>query len=142
TMTAADGDLYLAAVSYRGNVGVQGVSGLGLAWSEVATQCSGRNATGVSVWRALGTPSGDGAVTATLDSQAASAVLTVTRYSGVDAASLGNVVTANSHGPGGGCSGGTDSDSYSFDLQVTQDGAVVYGAAALRSRQHSPGSGY
>jgi hypothetical protein len=35
-----------------------------------------------------------------------------------------------------------DSTSYALDLTTTVDGAVVYGAIAMRNRTHTPGSGY
>jgi len=54
------GDLYLAAISFKRNVSVIGVSGLGLTWSPVRTQCGARGQTGVSVWQARGHVTGDG----------------------------------------------------------------------------------
>ncbi len=52
--------------------------------------------------------------------------------------------SANTNGVGvdGGCSGGTDSNSYSVPLTTTVADAVVYGAAAMRSRSHTPGADY
>jgi methionine-rich copper-binding protein CopC len=68
----------------------------------------------------------------------------VSRYSGVDAVNpLGNIVSGNTMGVNGACSGGVDNNSYSFDLTtIPQDGAVVYGAAAMRNHIHTPGAGY
>jgi uncharacterized repeat protein (TIGR02543 family) len=42
----------------------------------------------------------------------------------------------------GACAGGVDGNSYSFNLTTTVSGAVVYSAAALKARTHSPGAGY
>jgi hypothetical protein len=96
--------------------------------------------TRVELWKAQGTPSGNGVVSATLASTPSNAVIAVSRYSGVTA--LGNVVSANSLGVNGACTGGTDATSYSFNLTTTVNGAVAYGAPALRGIAHYPGSGY
>jgi uncharacterized repeat protein (TIGR02543 family) len=142
-LIGVSGHLYLAAISTKDNVAVTGVSGLGLSWTLVQAQCSGRSNTGVEVWRAQGTPSGNGAVTATLAAKASYAVIAVTRYSGVDAVNpLGNMVSGNTNGVNGACSGGSDNKSYSFNFTTATTGAMVYGAAAMRDRSHTPGAGY
>jgi len=68
----------------------------------------------------------------------------VSRYSGVNATSpLGpNVVSANTRGLNGACSGGTDNSAYSVNLPVTGSNAVVYSAVGIRHRTHTPGAGY
>jgi hypothetical protein len=143
SLTGVSGDLYLAAISTRPNATVSGISGLGLNWILVQAQCSGRNQTGVEVWMAQGTPNGDGPVTATFSSTPRNAVISVSRYSGVHATSpVGSSVSGNTNGPDGACSGGTDSDTYAFNLTTTVDGAVAYGAAAMRNKIHTPGAGY
>jgi hypothetical protein len=109
----------------------------------VQAQCSGRNQTGVEVWMAQGTPNGDGTVTATLASSPANAVIAVSRYSGAAAVNpVGNVISGNTNGIGGSCSDGSDNSSYSFNLATTVDGAVVYGAVAMRNNTHTPGAGF
>jgi hypothetical protein len=143
SVTAAPGQLYVAAVSSKPDRVVGSVSGLGLDWSPVVGQCAGRSQTGVEVWAAWGSASGDGPVTATLSSAPKNAVIVVSRYSGVDPlAPIGNFVSGNSNGIEGACSGGTDGDAYAFDLVTTAPGSVVYGAAAMRNKTHEPGLGY
>ncbi|MFQ5946682.1 MAG: Ig-like domain-containing protein, partial [Anaerolineae bacterium] len=143
SLTGVSGDLYLAAVSMKPYREVTDVSGLGLSWTEGRGQCAGRNQTGVAVWWALGVPTGDGPVTATLAGTPKNAVIAVSRYSGVDPAMpVGNVVSANTNGTEGACSGGSDNAAYSLTLDTTVDGAVVYGAAAPRHKTHTPGAGY
>jgi uncharacterized repeat protein (TIGR02543 family) len=143
SLTGVSGHLYLAAISCKPNRSVNSVSGLGLTWTLVDEQCGGRNQTGVSVWMAQGTPSGNGTVTATLSSAPTNAVIMVTRYSGVNASNpIGNIISANSNGADGSCSGGVDATTYSVNLTTTASGAVAYGAVALRSRDHAPGAGY
>jgi hypothetical protein len=135
--------LYLAAISSKPDVAVNAVSGLGLNWIPVQWQCGGRSQTRMEVWMAQGVPSGDGAVTATLDAVPVNTVIAVSRYSGVDAVSaIGNMVSGNTNGVDGLCSDGADSAAYSLDLTTAVDGSVVYAAVAIRNRQHDPGTAY
>ena len=140
SLTGVSGHLYLAAISTKPHVGVTGVSGLGLTWTLVQAQCSGRNQTSVEVWTAQGTPSANGTVTATLATVPSNAVIAVSRYSG--AAAIGSVVSGNTLGLNGACSGGRDTNAYSLNLGTTVNGAVVYGAVATRHLTHTPGAGY
>ena len=143
SLTALSGQLYLAAISTRPKVSVLSVSGLGLTWTLVKAQCSGRNNTGVEVWKAIGTPSSNDTVTATLASAPTNAVIAVSRYSGVDGVTpIGNTISGNTTGPDGACSGGLDTNAYSLNLVTTMNGAMVYGAAAMRSKTHTRGAGY
>jgi hypothetical protein len=143
SVTAFSGHLYLAAISTRPMVAVNRVSGLGLSWSLVKAQCSGRDRTGVEVWMARGNPGGSSAVTATLATVPTSAVIAVSRYSGAAAANpIGNIVSGNTKGINGACSGGADNSSYSFNITTTVNEALVYGAIAIRYTTHTPGAGY
>jgi hypothetical protein len=124
---------------------VTGVSGLGLTWTLIQAQCAGRNQTGIEVWMAHGIPPGgsDGNVTATLAAAATNVAIAVSRYSGVAAINpLGSIITGNTVGAGGVCAGGVDNSAYSFDLTTTVNGAMVYAAVAIRSKTHTPGTGY
>jgi hypothetical protein len=142
-LAAVAGDTYLVAVSSKPNVAVLGVSGLGLTWTPVASQCSGRSQTGVSVWIGIGTPSQAGRVTATLKAAAQSAVIVVSRYSGVSASTpVGRVESANSNGIDGACTGGIDSASYSYGLSSVSAASVVYSTAAMRNKAHTPGAAF
>jgi hypothetical protein len=119
------------------------VSGFGLNWVLVRTQCAGRNQTGIEVWMAQGTPTGSTPVTATFASAPLNAAIAVSRYSGVNGTSpIGNVVSGNTMGGGGACSGGTDTSSYSFTLPTPVARAAVYGGVTMRNRTHTPGPGY
>ncbi len=142
-LTAANDHLYLAAISTRPKAQVTAVSGLGLTWSLVKKQCSGRNAIALEVWRAQGAPDTNGAVTATFASAPNNAAITVSRYSGVDtSAAIGKSMRGNSVGVNGSCTGGTDSSFYSFNMMTSQAGVMLYCAAAMRNRTHTPGAGY
>ncbi len=142
-VTAVAGDLYIAAVAAKRHTTVSGITGLGLSWTRIDVQCGGRNQTGVDVWRAMGAPSGDGPVTATLDGAPSNASIIVTRYSGVDpVAPIGATVSANTNGENGSCDGGADGRAYQFNLVATASGSVVYAAAARRHRPHNPGEGF
>ena len=138
-LSAEDG-LYVAAIASKGLVDVLGVDGLGLSWSEVQSQCSGKGGTRVSVWVAAGTPGAAGVVTAALDAAPANAVIAVSRYDG--ASTVGSVLAANSNGEFGSCSGGSNSKSYSLDFATSLDDTMVHFAAATLNRNHSPGDGF
>jgi len=140
---AAGGGLYLAAIAVKPGKAVTGVSGLGLEWSPVRAQCGGRSQTFVAVWQASGEPVSEGVVRATLDSEVASAVIAVSRYSGVaEITPLGSEASLNTLGVAGACAGGTDSASYSLDLDTTGPSSLVYLAAGARFQDHVPGPGY
>jgi hypothetical protein len=146
-LTGVTNHLYLAVVAYRqptkSTVTVNGLSGLGLAWTQVATQCSGRNLTGISVWKAQGAPSGDGTVTATLTGLAPASAISVSRYSGASTTNpLGSVARSNTRGASGACTGGIDSASYAMSLAVTTVNGIAFGAATMRDKSHTPGAGY
>jgi hypothetical protein len=96
----------------------------------------------MDVWMAQGIPQG-GTVTATFASAPSTAVIAVSRYSGVAATNpIGNIIAGNTNGLNGTCSGGVDGTSYSFDLTTTVNEALIYGALALKARTHTPGAGY
>ncbi len=135
---AVDDDLYIAAISTQPDVSVASVAGLGLVWSEAASQCSADGETGISLWTAAGSPTGDGSVSATLAASATNAVIAVTRYSG-SAALPATAVVGNANGVAGSCGGGPDTTSYAFDVTTDRDNAVVLGAVAKRNRFHTPG---
>jgi hypothetical protein len=100
-------DLYIAAVSTKPLVNVNDVVGLGLQWTPLDIQCSGRNQTGLTVWVAQGIPTGDSKVSATLESLPKNAVIVVSRYTAIDGKiSIGNIVSGNTNGYDGDCSGG------------------------------------
>jgi hypothetical protein len=140
---AESGGLYLAAVSFKPNVPVTSVSGLGLAWTPVRQHCGARAQTGIALFQAYGSPSAGGTVTASLASAPSSAVIAVARYAGASGAGgLGSPVSANTLGISGTCSGGTDGSSYAFDLTTSAADSLVFVAAAMRSKSHAPGAGY
>jgi hypothetical protein len=142
SLAGVNGHLYLAAIASRSYRAVSMVTGLGLSWTRIAAQCSGRDATGVEVWWAQGAAS-DGPVTATFVQAPNNAVITVAHYAGVAAADPVTLLgAANTNGIDGACSGGTDQNAYSFDVTTTANDAVVFGAVALRNRSHTPGNGY
>ena len=144
TSTALDfepGGLYLAAISSKPYRAVTGVVGMNLAWTRVRAQCSGRNQTGVEIWMAQGSASA-GVVSASFRSAPTNAVIVASRYAGADAIDpIGSIVSGNTNGAEGTCSGGVDGPSYNLPLAAGTNG-VVFGAAAMRNKAHTPGSGY
>jgi hypothetical protein len=142
-MAAVPGDLYLATVSTKSYQRVVGVSGLGLSWTPVLSQCATDARTGVDVWMAQGTPSAAGRVTAALQGAPSSAVIVVSRYAGVDEASpIGALASRNGNGVSGSCGSGPEGSSYAFDLATSAARAVVFAAAAMRQKQHTAGTGW
>ncbi|MGH7454328.1 MAG: hypothetical protein ACRENG_23435, partial [bacterium] len=151
-LTGVSGHLYLAAISMRARTRVLAVSGLGLKWTLVRIQCAGHGSTGIEVWKAQGTPNGNGAVTATVEigntdviAPKRTVVIAVSRYSGVAVVNpIGKVISGNTIGMNASatCAGGMESASYSFNLTTTANDAVVYGAAAMKTATHTPGAGY
>jgi hypothetical protein len=137
---AGSSGLYLAAVSSRSSLAVSSVTGLGLTWTRVLRQCAARDQTMLDLWVAQGAPAADGPVAAQFSTAFKSAVIAVSRYTG--ALGVGVPAGANSLGLNGACAGGTDSSSYAFNLTTTSSGGVVYAAAAMRNRTHTPGAGY
>jgi len=142
-LTAMNQNVYLVAVSSKPNADVIAVDGLDVAWSELVQQCAGRDQTGVSVWMSNGSARIDGPVTATFDGPPSNAVITVTRYSGIDlAAPVSGLASANTNGSVGACTGGQDGQSYVMPLTTADPNSMVYSAAAMRNQTHSPGSGF
>jgi hypothetical protein len=146
SLAGVSGNLYLAAISTRPRKLVQSVTGLGLNWTLVKSICSGNNSTTMmEVWMAQGIPQGgsNGVVTAAFASAPSTAVIAVSRYSGVATSNpVGSVIGGNTNGLNGACTGGVDGNAYSFNLTTTANNAVIYGAVALKARTHTPGAGY
>lgn len=135
TIPAVENELYLAHIvtgkAAGGSPAVSSVAGLGLTWALVAAQCAGQNTRRLEVWYAIGSPTSDGAVTATLASAPDVAYISVQRWSGaVTAAPIGASSKYNTNGVNGACSGGADNDDATGAITTTADNsAVVVGVA-------------
>lgn len=142
SLSAEKNHLYVASISTRKRVNVEQVVGLGLTWKKRVAQCSGRNSTGIELWTAIGSPTGSGVVKAKLSSSPDNAVISVSRYSRINAATpIGQVVSANTNGLNGACTGGTDSKTYSSVMDILTNSGI-YNAAAIRKATHTPGTGF
>jgi len=140
---AVAGDLYLATIAVRDEREVASVEGLGLTWTQLGYQCSGRDQISVAVWIGRGVPVGPDTVTATLVGPRHELVIAVTRYSGASAAMpVGSVLPANTNGVAGACIGGKDTDFYNVDLTTSVPDARVFTAVTMRHRSHEPGLAY
>ncbi|NIR51353.1 choice-of-anchor D domain-containing protein [candidate division KSB1 bacterium] len=141
-LAAEPGNLYLASIATKPYTQANSVSGLGLQWTLLRTQCAGRKQTGVEVWMAQGNPN-PGTVTATLNDAPRNSVITVARYAGADFANpIGNIVSGNTNGENGTCSGGSDSNAYNFNISTSVNHANVFAAIAMRNKKHTPGTTY
>ncbi|QQR91792.1 MAG: hypothetical protein IPJ88_08855 [Myxococcales bacterium] len=141
-LTAASSDLYLLAVTMRDPTAasVQSVSGMGLSWSLLRYQCSGRITQQLELWVASGTPvSSD--IIVTVNNTVRSIASVAFRVSFLDSKSVGDLESSNTLGSQF-CSGGTDSSSYSIDLDLTLADSLVISVAAMREKGHLPGSGF
>lgn len=127
-VTPVANGLYMATVSAKGSGSVTSVSGLGLTWTLVTTQCSAEGLGFMSVYKAYGSPAAAGQVTANFSGTMQSSQIGVARYTNVSAGvnSVGTIVKANNLGVNGGCSGGTNGTNYSTDINVLS-GTLVNG---------------
>jgi hypothetical protein len=142
-VTATANHLYLAAISTKPNVAVSSVSGLGLNWTMAAAQCGGRGLSRTEVWKAIGTPSGNGKVTATLSAVPAASVISVSRYSGTDLGNpIGTPILLNTRGTNGACSGGSDTFYFTTNATTTVPNATIYAAVSIRQASFFTGLGY
>jgi hypothetical protein len=142
TSSGGADSFYLAAVSAKPARQVVAVTGLGLTWNRLTTQCAGRAQTGVDLWWAQG-HAGSGEITATLDIAPINAVIAVARYSGVAGLDpIRSLLSANTNGIDGECVNGTDTASFSFTATPSHNHGVFVGALALRHRTYVPEPGY
>ncbi len=131
-------NLYLATVATKGDSSVTAVSGLGLNWQATPYQCGARGQTGLSLWWAAGSPTQPGIVTATVHANASlrSSVLAVALIP--NQSQLIPLVTANTLGVNGGCSGGTDAPVYTVPVPAQNGSGLIISAVSVRSVTHEP----
>lgn len=140
-VTARSGSVYISAITTKPYRAVKGVSGMGLEWRKVAAQCGARSATGVEVWVGSGTPA-TGTVNATFEKAPENSVITVSQFDNADPATpIGQVTGANTLGVNGGCSGGTDSATYSLTTTAVPN-SITFAVVAERLRSNTPGNGF
>lgn len=131
--------LYLATIAKRPGAIVTGVSGLGLKWAPLQTQCSAQGHIEIEVWHAIGKALEDTPVLAHFTSATKFAGLIVSQYTGVDVQSpIAAVVSANANGLGGACKGGIDEQNYAFAVQTTHADAALFHAVVAHRQRHTP----
>jgi prepilin-type N-terminal cleavage/methylation domain-containing protein len=142
SVTASANTLYLAAVSSRGNINVNSVTGLGLTWTQIVTQCTSAGSGRVSVWRAYGSPASSSTVTANLAIATTGFNVAVSRFTNVDSVNpIGNVVAANYLGVSGACSGGATANNFAVNLPSGAN-TIAYGALMARNSTFTGGGGF
>ena len=135
--------IYLAAVSTRPLRTVADVAGSRLQWQRLISQCAGRSRTGVELWWALGQENEIEATEATLAGPVDHAAITVSAFAGVSSSDqFQQSFGMNTNGVAGDCAGGIDTKQYAIDVNDLTVGATVFGATAIRNRQHAPGTGF
>jgi hypothetical protein len=81
-----------------------------------------------------------GNVSAQFVQMPSTAVIIVSRYSGVDPdVPFGSMLSGNTLGLSGACDGGTDNTAFSFPFTTTHNGSVVFAAVAIRHKEFTPG---
>lgn len=140
-VTAVSGQLYLATIATKpGRGSISSVTGMGLNWTRTISQCSGRNQHRVDIFFALANSNTiTGPVTANITRLPKNMVIAVSRFS---SSSINPLASANTNGPSGSCLNGVDSKSYSFSTTPLSSGSLVFAAAGIRNRAHTPGPGY
>lgn len=134
TVQGGTNQLYLVSVTSHKNINVTQVTGLGLVWSEIKSQCGGTNQNGTEIWQAFGSPA-SGTVTVTFSAKASSAVASVSRYLGADPVNpTTGVMGENTNGPNGACSGGTINKNAKLTLTSNQNNAVLYTSTSTRNK--------
>lgn len=140
SMTSVAGDRYVCAIATRNNVSVGSVAGLGLTWTLGKAQCAARGQQRIEIWNATGTPTGNGAVTATLVSPANAACIVASRYSGADAPTT--TASYNTLGSGGACTGGTDNNDAQGNITTAATNSLVWHAVDSRNRNFTTTTGW
>lgn len=140
SVNATTSNFHLASISMKPYVPVTSVSGLGLNWTKVKSQCAARGATGTDVWMAVGNPTTTGTVTGAFAKAPENSVIAVTSFSGVYTDDpIANAIGFNTKGTDGACTGGKDTEKYSLSL-TTENNVIVLGSMGIRLRTHTAGA--
>lgn len=140
SVSASGSNFHLASISMKPYIPVTSVTGLGLNWTKVKSQCGARSATGTDVWMAVGNPTTGGSVTANFAKAPENSVIALTSFSGVYTDDpIANPIGFNTKGAEGGCSGGKDTEKYSLPL-TTENNVIVVASMGIRLRSHTAGA--
>jgi GH18 family chitinase len=148
SLLGVSNNLYLTSISVNPKMDVQSVSGMGLAWLPLESQCGALGGSQTEVWWAIGDDSTtDGAVTANLSDGAKSMIISTSRISGINSQDpFGSIVSGNNNEVNDSCSGGTVSDNYNFEVNIGNQNSMLFGAIGAsyeqNGYQHSPGPGF
>ncbi len=138
TTANATNRAYVAFVSTRNGVTVNTLSGWGLTWSLIGSQCSGQNGALMTVYRAYG-PVTAGNLNANLSASSLANFIVVGAFSGVNSTTpVGAVVKANTNGINGGCSGGVNSSSVSLPITIAANSTVFGVSTNPQSQGYNP----
>ncbi len=133
TFTVGSGQFFLATLVSKPHREVISITGLGLDWYPVANQCGAREATGIYTWMAFGDADLADPVKAKFEKEWKNAVMAISRYQNVDANNpVATVVSMNTLGIDGGCSGGKDSDNFILPMSINRQNSRLVLATATR----------
>ncbi len=107
-------------------------------------QCGARNATRTEIWWAYGNPAYDDFISAKLEgNKLKAAVIAVNVYQGVNQSTpIGKVITFNTKGVNGNCSGGKDTNTYYYKFLPTNNPAFIISFVSTRHYEHTPLGGF
>ena len=124
---------YLVAISRRNAASsITGVSGLGLTWVPILDATGNSDQTKISLWRGVGTPTGNGVVTASFTELAINSVISVSRFSNVD---IDNPIYSFES-----LESISSTSSYSDSIDGLDNGMLAT-FVSMRQRLHTAGSG-
>jgi len=131
TITAAANNLYVIAVTYKtGSNSVSSVTGGSLTWSQVISQCSGKNNKRLDIWKAYGSPGSDFTITVNFSSSSLDNSVIAARYSGTEnTGATEDPVGQNTNGESGSCTGGTNNATTSLTTGSTVPSSMHFVAS-------------
>ena len=134
SISGVSGHLYIAHISNTRALAaatVSSVTGLGLTWTQLTSQCSGVavNQHRYDIWYAIGAAT-TGNVTVTFSTTVNEGNAYITRWGSVDTADpIGQIAAYNTNGSAGACTGGVASDDATGSMTVEGTQSVVVAAA-------------
>jgi PKD repeat protein len=147
SLSGVPNNLYLTSISVNPNIDVESVTGMGLSWIPLESQCGAMGGSQSEVWFAIGNETtSDGVITAQLASDAKSMVVSTSRISGINPQDpFGSIITGNNN-PNNSCSGGSVSDNYDFQIDIKNQNSMLFGVIGAsyeqNGYQHLPGPGF
>lgn len=134
-------DVYFVFVSIRtGSRVVDSVTGLGLTWARLDTECDGNDTQRLEVWGARGNATTGGVRVQLSDTPFATVVTALRVTNAAAVGSTGNIVTDNSSSTNN-CSNSSAAAGYTYGY-TPGSGSLVLTGIATTGRSHTPGANF